>query len=54
MKEMGFNRDKRAFRDAIKLRYDWPVDDITHTCVWGVAFSVDHAMIYTRGNCNLV
>ena len=54
MKEIGFNRNKREFRDAIKLCYDWPDDDITHTCVWGEAFSVDHAMICTRGNCNLV
>ena len=28
MKEMGFNLNKREFRDAIKLRYDWPIDDI--------------------------
>ena len=54
MKEIGFNRNKREFRDAIKLYYDWPDDDITHTCVWGEAFSEDHAMICTRGNCNLV
>ena len=47
--EMGFNLNKREFRDAIKLRYDWPVDDIPSTCVCGDAFTVDHAMICKRG-----
>ena len=49
MKEMGFNLKKREFRDAIKLRYDWPIDDIPRTCVCSEAFSVDHAMICKRG-----
>ena len=46
---MGFNLKKREFRDAIKLRYDWPVDDIPSTCVCGGAVTVDHAMICKRG-----
>ena len=46
---MGFNLNKREFRDAIKLRYDWPVDDIPSTCVCGDAFTVDHAIICKRG-----
>ena len=33
LREMVFNLNKREFRDAIKLRYDWPVDDIPSTCV---------------------
>ena len=41
MKEMG--------NDAIKLRYDWPIDDSPRTWVCSEAFSVDHAMICTRG-----
>ena len=49
LREMGFNLNKREFRDAIKLRYDWPVDDIPSTCVCGDIFTVDHAMIYRRG-----
>ena len=49
LREMGFNLNKREFRDAIKLRYDWPVDDIPSTCVCGDAFTVDHAMICKRG-----
>ena len=49
LREMGFNLNKREFRDAIKLRYDWPVDDISSTCVCGDIFPVDHAMICKRG-----
>ena len=49
LREMGFNLNKREFRDAIKLRHDWPVDDILSTCVCGDAFTVDHAMLCKRG-----
>ena len=35
--------NKRKFCDAIKLRYDWPVDDIRTTCVCGEIFTVGHA-----------
>ena len=47
--EMCFNLNKREFRNAIKLRFDWPVDDIPSTWVWGDIFTVDHAMICNRG-----
>ena len=47
--QFGFNLNKREFRDAIKLRYDWPVDDIPSTCVCGDIFTVGHAMICKRG-----
>ena len=30
--EQGFNLNKREFRDAVKLRYDWPFDDIPSAC----------------------
>ena len=46
---MGFNLNKREFRDAIKLRYDWPVDGYSPTCVCGNNFTVDHAMICKQG-----
>ena len=46
---MGFNLNKREFRDAIKLRYDWPVDGYPPTCVCGNNFTVDHAMKCKRG-----
>lgn len=49
IKEMGFNLNKREFRDGLCLRYDWPIADIPSTCVCGEAFTIDHAMICKRG-----
>jgi hypothetical protein len=49
LKEQGFDLSKREFRDAVKLRYDWPFDDIPSTCVCGETFTIDHAMICRRG-----
>ena len=46
---LGLNLNKRVFRDAIKLRYDWPVEDIPSTCACGEAFTVDHSMICKLG-----
>ena len=28
LQDLRFNLNKREFRDAVKLRYDWPVKDI--------------------------
>ena len=47
--DLGFNLNKRDFRDAVKLRYDWPVEDIPSTCACGEAFTVDHSMICKLG-----
>ena len=49
LQEQGFNLTKREFRDAVKLRYDWPFDDIPSVCACGENFTVDHAMICKRG-----
>ena len=49
LKEMSFDLNKREFRDAIRLRYDWPIPDTQSVCVCGVRFTVDHAMICKRG-----
>ena len=35
LQELGFTLNKREFRDTIKLRYDWPIDDIPSTYVCG-------------------
>ena len=35
LQEMGFNLNNREFRDAIKLRYDWHIDDSPSMCVCG-------------------
>ena len=31
--DLGFNLNKREFRDVVKLRYDWPVEDISSMCL---------------------
>ena len=49
LKEMSFELNKREFRDAVRLRYDWPIRDTQSVCVSGVRFTVDHAMICQRG-----
>ena len=41
--------NKRQFRDAVKLRYDWPIDDIPSTCACREVFTVDHSMICKLG-----
>ena len=46
---MDFDRNKREFRDAVRLRYDWPIPDNPSVCVCGNMFTVDHAMICQRG-----
>ena len=46
---MSFDLNKREFRDAIRLPYDWPIPDTQSVCVCGVRFTVDHAMICKRG-----
>ena len=47
--EMNFDLSKRKFRDALRLRYDWPIPDSPSVCVWSRSFTVDHAMICQRG-----
>ena len=49
LREMDFNLTKWEFPDAIKLCYDWPVDDIPSTGVCGEIFTVDHATICKPG-----
>ena len=49
IKEMNFSLNKREFRGAIKLRYDWEITDIPAICTCGDLFTVDHAMVCRRG-----
>ena len=49
LKEMGFNLNKREFRDGFSLRYDWPITDIPSTCPCGEPFTIDNTMICMRG-----
>ena len=47
--EMNFNLNKREFRDATKLRYDWEIADLPAMCTCGDLFTVDHAMVCQHG-----
>ncbi|PFX16406.1 hypothetical protein AWC38_SpisGene19321 [Stylophora pistillata] len=49
LKDMDFDLNKRKFRDAVRLRYDWPIPNNSSVCVCGSLFTVDHAMICQRG-----
>ena len=48
LKELDYNLNKKEFRDAIKLRYDWEITVTPMLCACGVQFSVDHAMVCQR------
>ena len=49
LKELDYNLNKKEFRDAIKLRYDWEITDTPMLCACSVQFSVDHAIVFQRG-----
>ena len=46
---MNFTLNKREFRDAIKLRCGWELNDIPTVCVCRDLFDADHALICMRG-----
>ena len=49
LKDMDFDLNKREFRDAVRLRYDWPIPDQPSVCFGGNMSTVDHAMICQHG-----
>ena len=49
VKDMNCTLNKREFRDAIHLRYDWNINDIPFTCVCGDNFDIYRAMVCRRG-----
>ena len=49
VKEIDLNLNKREFKDAVHLRYDWQINDVPNVCICGEPFNVDHAMICKRG-----
>ena len=34
IKEMDLNLNKREFKDAVHLRYDWQTSDVPNVCLW--------------------
>ena len=49
LKELDYNLNRKEFRDAIMVRYDWEMTNTPMPCAYGVQFSVDHAMVCHRG-----
>ena len=49
IEEFGFSLHKGAFRDALALRYNWPLHNIPSTCPCGSQFTVEHALSCPKG-----
>ena len=53
LKEMGFNLNKREFRDGLGLRYDWPITDIPSACLlWRALYNRSRHDLFERWICN--
>ena len=46
---MDFDLNKREFRDAVRLRYDWPIPTNPSVCVCANLLTVDHVMFCQHG-----
>ena len=49
LSEHGFALHKRAFHDALALRYGWTPTEMPCTCACGNGFSVEHALSCAKG-----
>ena len=49
IEEHGFALHKGAFRDALALRYGWPLKFCAEKCLCGARFEPDHQMICRQG-----
>ena len=49
LEEHGFTLHKRAFHDAIALRYGWSPQNMPSTCACGSKASIEHAMSCVKG-----
>ena len=47
--EHGFSLHKGDFRDAVCLRYGWPLPHLPMECVCGTSFTVEHAFTCPHG-----
>ena len=50
----GFALHKSAFRDALCLRYNWTPADLPRACVYGAAFTTDHALSCPTGGVAII
>ena len=49
LRAKGFNLNKQEFRDALALRYGWPVEGLPDICACGDDYNMNHAMICKKG-----
>ena len=49
IEKFGFSLHKGAFRDALALRYSWPLHNTPSTCACGSHFTVEHALSCPKG-----
>ena len=49
IEEFGFTLHKRAFQDALALRYNWQPLQSPSTCGCGTGFSIEHALSCPKG-----
>lgn len=49
IQEFGFTLHKRAFQDAMALRYNWQPLQAPSTCACGTKFSIEHALSCPKG-----
>ena len=49
IQEFGFTLHKRAFQDAMALRYNWQPLRTPSTCACGTKFSIEHALSCPKG-----
>ncbi|XP_066914550.1 uncharacterized protein [Clytia hemisphaerica] len=49
LNEQGFELTKQEFWDAIRIRYNWPLDRLPSTCACGSSFDLAHALSCKKG-----
>ncbi len=49
IEEFGFTLYKRAFQDALALRYNWQPQNCPATCGCGARFSIEHSLSCPKG-----
>jgi hypothetical protein len=49
LERYGFTLSKSEFRDAVFLRYMWPLPNLPSRCVCGKSFTIDHAQMCHMG-----
>ena len=52
--EHGFDLHKRAFRDALCIRYGWQLDNLPSSCACGNNFTIEHAMTCRKGGYPII